>query len=500
MKSFIFKTALLGFLLVKTGVVFTQTSGIIQGATYTIKSKLNNKLLNLSNASPDNSAYVDCWTDTHSDAQRWKVNQVSNGVYTFTNAASGKLLHITSAQSDSVNVDQFSETGKKDVQWTIIKAGQGSFYLKPAAKEGFSLGLNPDDTIDGARVGLVKPAASDSQKWLFLKETDKAAASPAEITEKVFAAWYNTFNIESVQGYFWDNAEMMEVVLDALEVTKKPQYKTMFEAMYRNFIKKNGADWLDNKYNDDIAWMVLVSVRGYLLTGNISYLNRAKEQFDKMYARAFNYSYGGGMLWYHTKTTKNACINGPSMVACCYLARATGDSSYYDKAISLYTWSKIYLLDTATGKVNDNVDLDKKTGQLKISSWSSTYNQGTYLGAAVMLYKYTKEASYLSEAQKIATYIRDNMYKSKVMNNEDNGNDLPGFKGIFARYARMYTVELNKTDLTEWLQLNAKVAYNNRNSHDLIQTKWATRTGETKPKSAFGCSTAVSLLINTLNQ
>jgi predicted alpha-1,6-mannanase (GH76 family) len=291
---------------------------------------------------------------------------------------------------------------------------------------------------------------------------------------------------------------MMEVVLDAYEVTREAKYKTMFEKMYKNFIEKNGADWQDNKYNDDIAWMVLVSVRGYLLTGNSSYRDKAKEQFDKMYERAFNYSYGGGMLWYHTKTTKNSCINGPSMVACCYLAQATGESTYYNKAISLYTWSKVHLFDAATGKLNDNVDLDKKTGQLRISTWSSTYNQGTYLGAATMLYKYTKEASYLSEAQKIALYIRDNMYNSKVMNNEDSGNDLPGFKGIFARYARMYTVELNKTDLIEWLQLNAKVAYNNRNSKDLIQTKWATRTSETNPKSAFGCSTAVSLLINSL--
>ena len=319
------------------------------------------------------------------------------------------------------------------------------------------------------------------------------------IAEKAFAAWYNGYDIESVNGYFWDNAEMMEVVLDALEVTKDPKYKTMFEAMYKNFILKNGADWQDNKYNDDIAWMVLVSVRGYFLTGKISYLDKAKEQFDKMYARAFDYSYGGGMLWYYTKTTKNACINGPSMVACCYLARATGDSTYYNKAISLYTWSKLYLLDAATGKVNDNVDLDKETGQLKINAWSSTYNQGTYLGAATMLYKYTNESSYLNEAQKIALYIRDEMYKGEVMNNEYNGNDLPGFKGIFARYARMYTIELNKTELVNWLKLNAKVAYSNRNSQDLIHTQWATKTSETKPESAFGCSTAVSLLINCIS-
>jgi predicted alpha-1,6-mannanase (GH76 family) len=498
MNSFFFRIVLLFLIIVNAEAGFGQTSGLTSGAVYTLKSKQSNKILNVSNSSMDNSGNIDCWTDTKSDAQRWIVTYAGNNVYTITNVASGKLLHITASPSDSVNVDQFSDTGNDDIKWIIKKAGQGSFYLNPAANQGFSLNLHSGGTVDGTNVDLAEFSASDQQKWIFQKETSGEDTSQAVIADKVFAAWYNGYNIESVNGFFWDNAEMMEVVLDAYEVTKDPRYKTKFEAMYKNFILKNGADWQDNKYNDDIAWMVLVSVRGYFLTGNKSYIDKAKEQFDKMYARAFNYSYGGGMLWYYTKTTKNACINGPSMVACCYLAQATGDSTYYNKAISLYTWSKLYLFDSATGKINDNVDLDKKTGLLKISTWSSTYNQGTYLGAATMLYKYTKEASYLSEAQKIALYIRDEMYKGKVMNNEDNGNDLPGFKGIFARYARMYTIELNKTDLVEWLRLNAKVAYNNRNSQGLIQTKWATRTGETKPRSAFGCSTAVSLLMNSL--
>jgi predicted alpha-1,6-mannanase (GH76 family) len=495
MKSFLFRIVLLSSFVVNTIASSGQTSGIISGAIYKIKSKSVDKLLNVSNASIDNGANVDCWTDTGSDAQKWIVTHVGNSLYTLTNVASGKQLHIVATPADSVNVDQFSDTVSDDVKWTIKKSGQGSFCLIPVADKAFSLNLHSGGNVDGANVYLAKSSGSDQQKLIFQKVSAEDK-SPAVIADKVFAAWYNSYEIESVKGFFWDNAEMMEVVLDALEVTKDPKYKSMFEAMYKNFISKNGADWQNNKYNDDIAWMVLVSVRGYLLTGNVSYRERAKEQFDKMYARAFNYSYGGGMQWYHTKTTKNACINGPSMVACCYLAQATGDSTYYNKAISLYTWSKLYLFDAATGKVNDNVDIDKKTGQLKISTWSSTYNQGTYLGAATMLYKYTKEASYLLEAQKIALYIRDEMYKGKVMNNEDNGNDLPGFKGIFARYARMYTAELNKTDLVDWIQLNASVAYNNRNSQGLIQTKWASRTSETKPKSAFGCSTAVSLLMN----
>jgi predicted alpha-1,6-mannanase (GH76 family) len=498
MKSFFFRSALLALFLINTGIGFAQTSGITSGAIYTIKSKSGNKLLNVSNTSMDNSANVDCWTNTGSEAQRWIVTHAGNSIYTLTNVASGKFLHIASSPADSVNVDQYSDTGADDVKWMFTKAGAGAYYLKSAGNSDYSLNLHKGDTSDGANVNLSKSSSSDLQKWILQKEAPKDVAPSASIADKVFDAWYKLFNVESVKGFFWDNAEMMEVVLDAYEVTKDARYKTMFDAMYKNFIEKNGDDWQDNKYNDDIAWAVLFSIRGYLLTGNIAYREKAKDQFDKMYARAFTNTYGGGLIWYQTKTSKNACINGPAMVACCYLARATGDSTYYDKAIALYTWSKVYLFDAATGKVNDNVNLDNKTGQLKISTWSSTYNQGTYLGAAVMLYKYTKEASYLSEAQKIALYIRDNMYKSKVMNNEDNGNDLPGFKGIFARYARMYTIELNKTDLIEWLQYNAKVAYNNRNSQGLIHTKWATRTSEEKPKSAFGCSTAVSLLMNLL--
>jgi predicted alpha-1,6-mannanase (GH76 family) len=498
MKSLYLQTALIIFFIMNADVGFAQTAGITSGAIYTIKSESSNKLLDVSNSSMGNSANVDCQTNTGSDAQRWIVAHIGNSVYTLTNVASGKLLHIAANPSDSVNVDQFSDTGGDDVKWILKKAGQGSFYLKSTANAGFSLNLHSGDTADGANVDLAESSASDAQKWVFQKVTPQDPAPAAKLAEKVFAAWYTSYNVESVKGFFWDNAEMMEVVLDAYEVTGDAKYKTMFDAMYKNFIEKNGDDWQDNKYNDDIAWAVLFSVRGYLLTGNIAYREKAKDQFDGMYARALTNTYGGGLTWYQTKTSKNACINGPAIVACCYLARATGDSSYYDKAIALYTWSKLYLFDATTGKINDNVDLDNKTGKLKISTWSSTYNQGTYLGAAVMLYKYTKEASYLEEATKIAQYIRDKMYNSQVMNNEDGGNDLPGFKGIFARYARMYTVELNKADLIEWLKLNAKTAFNNRNSQELIHTKWATRTSETKPKSAFGCSTAVSLLMNCL--
>ena len=476
---------------------FAQTSGIASGSIYTLKSKATNKVLDLTNASMDDSANIDSWTNTGSDAQLWTVTHTGKGIYTLTNVGSGKLLHIAGAPADAVHVNQYSNTSSPDVQWTIKKADKGSYYLQPVSSPNFSLAVNEGDTADGATVTLRASSNSAAQKWIFQKATAQEIAPAAATANKAFEAWATGYNVQTGKG-FWDRAEMMEIVLDAYEVTKNAKYKTMFDSMYSRFLANNKTDWMYNKYNDDITWAVLFCVRGYLLTGNKTYLEKGKDQFDKMYARAFTNTFGGGLIWYETKTSKNACINGPAMVACCYLAKATGDSTYYDKAIALYTWSKVHLFNAATGKVYDNIDLNKTTGLIRTSYWSSTYNQGTYLGAATMLYNRTKERSYLEEAQKIAQYTRDSMYANKVMNNEDGGNDLPGFKGIFVRYARLYAVETGKTDLNDWLLTNAKVAYNNRNSQGLIQTKWATRTGETKPKGDFGSSTAVSLLINML--
>lgn len=498
MNKFNLRAILLLFFVSFLSEVFAQKSGITSGAIYTLQSKTGNKLLEVKNSSMDNGANVDYWTDTKSNAQRWKVTAVGKGVYTLTNVASGKLLHISGAATDTVKLNQYDNTNSNDVKWNIKKAGNGYCYLKPVANAGFSVQSPASNIADGTAVGLSRSSAQNPEKWLLQKEEPQEAAPTAATADKIFEAWYTQYQIETGKG-FWDRAEMMEILLDAYEVTKDVKYINRFKTMYDNFITDNKADWMYNKYNDDITWAVLFCVRGYRLTGNKTYLEKGKEQFDKMYARAATDAYGGGLNWYETKTSKNACINGPAMVACCYLAQATGDNTYYDKAITLYTWSKTYLLNTATGKVNDNVDIDKKTGALKISTWSSTYNQGTYLGAAVMLYNYTKKGSYLADAEKIAQYTRDTMYNSKVMNNEDGGNDLPGFKGIFARYARTYTTEGNRKDLLKWLQLNAKIAYNNRNSHNITSTKWGTKTSETNPKSSFGASTAVSLLMNSFS-
>lgn len=470
-------------------VAFAQTTGITSGAIYTIRSKSSSKLVNVSNASMANSANVDSWTDTQSDAERWIITYIGNNLYTLASASSGKLLHIANdVPANGVNVDQHDDTGNNSVKWAITDAGGGFYAIKSAANTAFILDLNAGDTTNGTNIQAWQSNNSDPQKWSFQEVTAQAAAPTSAIADKVFEAWSTGYDIVNDNG-FWGTAEMMEIVLDAYEVTGKIKYRNMFDQMYLNFVKNHGEDWMSNNFNDDITWISIACVRSYLLSGNVTHLNKAKDQFDKMYARANTSSYGGGLLWYVGQTGKNSCINGPAMVACCYLAEATGDTTYYTKATYLYNWSKLYLFNENTGKVNDSYDGT-------IGDWSSTYNQGTYLGASVMLYNHTKDPSYLTIANRIAQYTKVTMYNSGVMNNEEGGNDLPGFKGIFMRYARRYVVDCNRTDYIPWLQLNARVAYNNRNTKNIVTTQWATRTPELNTANNFSASTAVSLLIN----
>ena len=68
------------------------------------------------------------------------------------------------------------------------------------------------------------------------------AAPTATIADQVFEAWYTQYGVETGKG-FWDRAEMMEILLDAYEVTKNTKYITRFNNMYNNFILINNADW-----------------------------------------------------------------------------------------------------------------------------------------------------------------------------------------------------------------------------------------------------------------
>ena len=212
---------------------------------------------------------------------------------------------------------------------------------------------------------------------------------------------------------FWKDAEMIEMVEDAYDRTGSSTYRTMIDNLYTGFCYYFGTSWGNNKYNDDIMWMVLACIRAYQITGNSTYLNQAKTHFDLVYSRGYDTTLGGGIWWTTDKGQKNSCINCPAIIAACKLYQLLGDSTYLTKAQSLYSWQLSKLWNSSTGAIYDCINKDGS-----LSTWASTYNQGTFIGASNLLYQITGTQSYYNNAIKALDYTKNSLTTNSILKSE----------------------------------------------------------------------------------
>lgn len=296
---------------------------------------------------------------------------------------------------------------------------------------------------------------------------------------------------EIAGAHFWTRAEMYEIVVDAYEKTGDEKYRDLMEALYYGFLDSFGEDWGHNTYNDDIMWMTIGCARSYQLTGEEMYKEKAEHHFNLVFDRAWSDDLGGGLFWRTDNQCKNSCINCPAVIAACLLYQITEEEGYLTKAQQIYRWQTDTLYQE-NGAVYDNISI---TGEY--NTWCSTYNQGTFIGASHLLYQITGDQAYLDRAVKAADYTMNDMFDNGVINTEDSGSDLPGFKGILVRWLGRLAQEKGMEQYRDWLELNAETAWNNRNEKGLMNTLWAEKT-----KNSFympwGCSAAISLLFSVI--
>ena len=310
------------------------------------------------------------------------------------------------------------------------------------------------------------------------------------------------FALVNIDG-FWQSAETTEVFIDAYERFQDVASKEQMIEVVESWLKSQGEDWKWNAYNDDIMWACIMLTRTYLHTKTEKYLTIAKKNFQTVWDRAWTDQYEGGLVWCEEedKTSKNACVNGPGAIAACFLAIATGDDSYYDKADAMVQWlNKMLVQDD--GGVWDCIDWDSKNNKYTYNTWVSTYNQGTYIGACKMLYEHNHKSEYLEMAKKAAKRATK---IDAILDGEDNGGDLIGFKGILARWLGKLIRDLKINTYNEWTTNNAHSAWVNRNSDNIMWTKFGTKTEDNIEKSSennkrtqtsWGCSAPLSWLIN----
>lgn len=271
-------------------------------------------------------------------------------------------------------------------------------------------------------------------------------------------------------GAIWTQAVYWDMAMNAYKRTNDPTYKQLIEDIFQGGSQQYAAyDWTNqDKWFiwDDMMWWIIALARAYETTGDQKYLDHAKAGFnfvwngDSTIGRVGSFdSSTGGMEWAWKQRGKTACINYPTVIGALTLYNITKDAQYVQKAETVYNWARTNLFDAASGKVADN-KVDKNP-----ADWTThTYNQASCIGAAVLLYKTTNNAMYLSDAVLAADYTKNKMCDANGILPFETGEEQGVYNAILAQYMIRLIEDGNKPDYLPWLRKNINLAYGKRSS------------------------------------
>lgn len=301
-----------------------------------------------------------------------------------------------------------------------------------------------------------------------------ADSSSTALTTSFWNASGKYFNYDSngkADFHYWPQAHALDVLIDAYLRTGDNKYKTYFDQWFEGVKAKNGNSF-KNDFYDDMEWNGLAILRAYQATKDTKYKDAALQIWEYIKV-GWNNNAGGGITWKKgMEYSKNACSNGPACILAARLYQEFGDEANKEWALKIYNWEKNTLFNSNNGMVYDNIN--GETGEIQ-KSWIFTYNQGTFIGSAVELYKILGEKMYLNDAALAADYTTSSLTNNSILKSEGTG-DGGLFKGIFVRYF---------TDLIQQDRLDAaaKRRYIQFLSHN-AETLWT--QGTRKPAVLFG--------------
>lgn len=288
-------------------------------------------------------------------------------------------------------------------------------------------------------------------------------------------------------AYLWPFSGSLSAISALYASTRDTSYQLMFDkkalpglemyfdskrspAAYASYITTAPPS---DRFYDDNTWIGIDFTDMYLLTGEASYLDKAKLIWNFIESGTDSLL-GGGIYWCEQKKFgKNTCSNAPGAVYALKLFEATGDSAYFKQGRNLYLWTKRNLQDPVDYLYYDNIKLDGRVDKTKYA-----YNSGQMMQAAALLHKLTKEKQYLTDAQNIAASAH--IYFFKPFNDENGCSFRLLKKGnvwftaiMFRGFVELYHQDKNYTYLHDFkLNLNHAWKYM-RDDNGLFSTDWS---------------------------
>lgn len=283
---------------------------------------------------------------------------------------------------------------------------------------------------------------------------------------KYLIAFWNKDETKHDLAYnYWWMAHAVDTYVDAYRRTGRRDFDTharnIRSGMYVAY--DGGRRDLWNSFFDDMEWMCLACLRASetLSVSTQSWFDEAKQLFDWIWNEGWDNSVGG-IRWNHdsavgTVDSKNSCSNGPAMIAAAMLYQRTGEEHYLDKA------KKIYDFMLAHNIFDDGFVKDSPSQYSR--GWAFTYNQGTWVGGLLELYRITGEREYFDHAVDLMDKsMASPWFSPDGIMCESGKGDGGLFKGIYVRYITEWVLsglldEERQTRYAKYLVENARSLY-----------------------------------------
>lgn len=286
----------------------------------------------------------------------------------------------------------------------------------------------------------------------------------------VFSATNVLMKVPDLKGKYQPYQDSLVMgVAQYLDTVRKP-------AGYQAYpVKFEKAD----RYYDDNGLVGIDYMESYFNTKNPLYLQRAKEVF-KFILSGWNNDAGGGVTWLEGHNDqKPACTNGMATLTALKIYQGSKDKYYLDQGKRFYKWMYTTLRDSTTGIIVNDVKLNAKQNRI---FW--TYNTGSLIEAAVILYKVTGDKQYLQQAKELAA----NSFKYYTKVDHDKKLilhiDLPWFVTVLFRgYEALYKIDGDYRYIAA-IEHDLNYAWkNSRDKNNLITHSWLPKPHEiSQPK------------------
>lgn len=291
------------------------------------------------------------------------------------------------------------------------------------------------------------------------------------------------------KDYFWGQALDIQMVEDVYWRTKSNSQATLIKNLLNTFIIQNkgsnpNSEWAWNDFNDDILWAGLAFARGYQITNEVIFLEKAEYAFNFMYDRGWDTALGGGIWWRMSpdsedERAKSALSNSPAVVLGCYLYEFTGKTDYLTKSIAIGDWTMKTLFRDDNGGVYEHI---KATGAL--SDYGNVYTNGTFVEAMAYLHRITEEGKYYDAAMKATDFVREYRTTDGVISRNWRAGT---WQSEYLRGAGNFIRENNLWGTYyEWLRKNANAAWNaQRTDLGITWNDWVNITVEDNKMSVL---------------